>query len=139
MRNGSRGSQTRETRTRISAGIRATRAAWTPEEREAWAAKRRKPRGFDHRPVAMTYSGVHLLMRRLFPKTGRCEWCGRTDRRTQYALAVTVPTLNRADWLELCGSCHAAFDGRLTKAWASRRVQANEEHAVALAQQGPAS
>jgi hypothetical protein len=64
-------------------------------------------------------SNLHARMNKQFPRTGRCEWCGRTDRKTEYACAGHryVPNtyvaclLAKADWLELCRSCHQAFDG----------------------------
>lgn len=72
-------------------------------------------RGTDHplfKGEAASYTTVHKWMRRNFPKTGRCEYCGRTDRVTQYASAShSRYTLNRADWFELCVPCHRAVDG----------------------------
>src|SRR5215831_14814471 len=50
-------------------------------------------------------------MRRNYPKTGRCEYCGATDRPTEYASVGHRYTRNRADWFEFCRRCHNAFDG----------------------------
>jgi hypothetical protein len=58
------------------------------------------------------YAAIHYWINRNFPRVGRCEWCGRVDRKTEYASARhDVYTHNRADWFEFCRPCHRAFDG----------------------------
>lgn len=74
------------------------------------------PLPFDHRPIPMdenrrAYDAIHQWMPRRYPLIGRCEWCGRTDRKTEYASAGHRYTRNRADWFEFCRPCHRAFDG----------------------------
>ena len=75
-----------------------------------------KPIGFDHRVSASEsgttdYAVVHQWIRRHFLRTGRCEYCGATDRRTEYAAVGGRYTRNRADWFEVCKRCHMALDG----------------------------
>ena len=57
------------------------------------------------------YRDIHRWMNRHYPRIGRCEWCGGTDRKTQYANVGHRYTRNRADWFEFCCRCHAIFDG----------------------------
>lgn len=57
------------------------------------------------------YSPIHRWMHRHFPLGGRCEHCGCTDKRTEYASIGHAYTRDRASWLELCKPCHIAFDG----------------------------
>jgi hypothetical protein len=83
--------------------------------RDLPGASMRIPRG-PERPnwkgAAASYKTVHSYMGRHYPRTGRCELCGRTDRRTEYARGRRDKiTLNWADWFEFCRSCHRRFDG----------------------------
>jgi hypothetical protein len=73
-------------------------------------------RPFSHRAIVdldrKSYGAIHTWLNRQNPRTGRCEWCARTTRKTHYASASHARyTYNRADWLELCVPCHRAFDG----------------------------
>jgi hypothetical protein len=69
--------------------------------------------GFDHRVTTQTYTGVHEWLNDHYPRAGRCECCGRTDRPTEYAVARPgFFTRNRADWFEFCRRCHRLYDGR---------------------------
>lgn len=68
--------------------------------------------GFDHSPHRSGYKSIHTWINKHYPRIGRCEWCGCTDKRTSYATARRGWfTRNRADWIELCRSCHNYFDG----------------------------
>jgi hypothetical protein len=95
---------------------------------------------FDPRKAgrSMTYGAVHKFVRAHFARTGRCEYCGATDRPTEWANARL--TRNRADWFEMCRRCHRNFDGHpqmrnLAKATATRAVQ---QRAVTHCPQGHA-
>lgn len=70
-----------------------------------------------------SYSAIHRWIGRHFPRVGRCEYCGGTDKPTCYASADHRYTRNRTDWFELCYRCHSWFDGHGAKvsAAASRR------------------
>jgi alpha-tubulin suppressor-like RCC1 family protein len=59
----------------------------------------------------LTIGGIHQRMRRMFPKAGRCEYCGGRGR-TDYASIGHVYTEDRMDWFELCPRCHQWFDGK---------------------------
>lgn len=58
----------------------------------------------------MHYVALHRWLNRTFPRTGRCEFCARTSRPTQYASIGHRYTRCRHDYFELCQPCHAAFD-----------------------------
>lgn len=82
------------------------------ETRERIAATKRGERN----PNWKASSGLnetHTALRRAHPKRGRCEQCGR-EGRTDYAfLRHPEPyTRERADYVELCRSCHTAYDNR---------------------------
>ena len=57
------------------------------------------------------YRSLHEWMRVNFPLAGTCEHCGRSDKPTEYASVGHTYTRSRADWLELCRSCHRRMDG----------------------------
>lgn len=66
--------------------------------------------GFDHRPANVRFNQIHVWINKHYPRTGRCEYCGRTDRPTEYASDGHRYTRNRADWFEFCRACHKRFD-----------------------------
>ena len=69
------------------------------------------------------YHTLHQWMNKHYPRTGRCEYCGCTNRRTEYASASHDRyTRNRADWFEFCHPCHAAFDGSYVGSDAHRQA-----------------
>jgi hypothetical protein len=61
-------------------------------------------------PPNTAYVDLHQWINRHFPRTGQCEKCGGTGK-TEYASIDHTYTRNRADWLELCRSCHLRVDG----------------------------
>jgi hypothetical protein len=80
-------------------------------------------------PGTPRYQHVHKWIKRNFLRTGRCEWCGSTKRRTVYATARSDGyTYNRADWLELCDRCHVHFDGRTGSGEKNPRSKLTEAH-----------
>jgi hypothetical protein len=82
---------------------------------------------FDTPAGAPRYQHVHKWMKRMFPRMGRCEWCGSTKRQTSYANARSDGyTYNRADWLELCYRCHCHFDGRTCRGATNGRSKLTE-------------
>ena len=60
------------------------------------------------------YQGVHSYMQRNYPKTGRCETCGK-DARTHWSNVDHRYRRVRKDWVELCPSCHKKHDLALTQ------------------------
>lgn len=72
------------------------------------------------------YHGIHIWMRRRYPKSGTCDHCNQTPPRvncirrgkqttkdaTVYAFMYHPEpyTRNREDYLELCWGCHLKFD-----------------------------
>ncbi len=64
------------------------------------------------RPFTGGYHATHLWMNKHHPRTGTCEDCGSTDRRTEYASIGHTYTRNRDDWRELCKRCHTVLDKR---------------------------
>jgi hypothetical protein len=61
--------------------------------------------------AAASYFAVHMWLNAHFPRIGRCEFCARTNRATEYASIGHTYTRQRSDWFELCKRCHKAFDG----------------------------
>src|ERR1039458_6080848 len=59
------------------------------------------------------YQGIHAWMRKNYPKTGCCEHCGSVKKTTYASKSHTNYTRDRADYLELCYSCHLKFDNHL--------------------------
>lgn len=84
----------------------------------------RNPLGFDHRLYPGPYRTLHAWINRNFPRVGRCEYCARTDRATEYACMGHHYTRNRADWLELCRRCHRRLDGTSDATRAKRSANA---------------
>lgn len=59
-----------------------------------------------------SYGAIHTYLRSHFPKTGACDECGITGKRTEYALIHGREySRNREDYRELCKQCHNAYDG----------------------------
>lgn len=57
-----------------------------------------------------TNTTLHQALTKLFPKLGKCEYCG-SDESTAYALIHGRQySLNRKDYMELCRSCHNSYD-----------------------------
>lgn len=59
---------------------------------------------------AVGKKALHKWVRRNFENTGCCEECGRSDRTMDWASIGHVYTRDRADWRELCRSCHFKMD-----------------------------
>lgn len=80
----------------------------TPEHRAKLSAKR----GANHhnwKGDEASYTAIHVWLTRNHPKTGRCEECGR-EGRTDYSNTSGEYRRDRADYRELCRSCHRLFD-----------------------------
>jgi hypothetical protein len=52
---------------------------------------------------------IHNRMRKLRPKTGVCEECGR-EGYTELSNKDHRYTLDIEDWQELCRTCHTLYD-----------------------------
>lgn len=60
---------------------------------------------------AAGYTAIHTYLRKHFPKSGVCDECGDTSRRTEYALIKGREySRNREDYRELCKLCHNRYD-----------------------------
>ena len=58
-----------------------------------------------------SYGAIHTYLRKHFPKSGICDECGITGKRTEYALIKGREySRNREDYRELCKRCHNAYD-----------------------------
>lgn len=89
----------------------ATVRGWCPMHYQRWRRYGTPlPPGGAY-PKSGGYRFLHTWMNQTFPRMGRCEYCGSTRRRTQYASAGHRYTKHFADWFELCKPCHLAFDG----------------------------
>lgn len=77
------------------------------------------------------YDAMHRWLNQWHPKSGICENCGITGRRTHYAFLHHPErhTRNREDYRELCTSCHKRFDGHTSEqgfrngGWEKRRAK----------------
>jgi hypothetical protein len=59
---------------------------------------------------AVGYRAIHTYLQKHFPKTGICEECSESGK-TDYALIKDREySRDRADYRELCRSCHVAYD-----------------------------
>ena len=60
---------------------------------------------------------LHAALRFFYPKDGRCEECGATDRPTVWAYQrhPEPHTLDRNDYREQCRSCHAKLDNLMRR------------------------
>lgn len=94
-----RGPKSPETRAKMKAAWAGTPRPWL-----------RKPRPSIWSPEPLS-STLHAYINRTYPKTGRCEGCGR-EARTDYAFMLhpNPYTRNRIDYRELCRSCHVRLD-----------------------------
>lgn len=62
--------------------------------------------------LSRNYYAIHHYLCRHFPKTGRCEKCGVTRKKTQYShIHGREYSHNREDYRELCIHCHLVYDG----------------------------
>ncbi len=64
------------------------------------------------------YSALHRWMNNKYPRTGTCEACGEVSN-TEWSNVDHMYRRIRADWQELCKSCHDTFDINLRAAEAA--------------------
>ena len=78
-----------------------------------------------------SYGAIHAYLRKHFPKSGACDECGITGKRTEYALIKGREySRSRGDYRELCKRCHNAYDeigGSRWKGVATARSLAPEQ------------
>jgi 5-methylcytosine-specific restriction endonuclease McrA len=95
----------------------------TPEHRaNISAANKGKPKSPEHRAQIsaarraddLTYKAAHTRFLREWPKQGRCKECQRVGKTEWCWLHQRDQpggwSLNRADYREMCPTCHKAFD-----------------------------
>jgi len=71
----------------------------------------------------ISYSGVHMWMKRTFGLANTCEICHtRTSPKYEWANRSGNYLMERNDWLMLCAKCHHKFDNISQKMWATRRL-----------------
>ena len=62
---------------------------------------------------ASHHNGIHTWLRRNWTKADNCEECGKHGKTDWAFLRHPEPhTRERADYRELCRSCHVVFDRR---------------------------
>ena len=75
-----------------------------------------------------SYGAIHTYLRKHFPKTGTCDECGTTGKRTEYALIKGREySRDREDYRELCKLCHNRYDETGGSRW---RGVATARHAA---------
>lgn len=82
---------------------------------------------------------IHKWLRQNFPKTGRCEKCGR-EGKTDYAFLRHPESYTRdiADYRELCRSCHFKFDEPFLNRGADLNQRLTTEQRQAAGRKGAA-
>lgn len=66
------------------------------------------------------YGALHDWVKRRLGKASLCSECFSTDN-VQWANKSQEYKRELSDWLQLCASCHAKYDGIGYKSWAKRR------------------
>jgi hypothetical protein len=105
---------TEETRARIRAKALGRKASLAT--RAKMSAAHRGSRSSSWKGDAAGYGAIHSWLATYFTKTGTCEECGRSRpeiRRTEWANISGAYLRDRADYRELCTSCHKRFDARV--------------------------
>jgi hypothetical protein len=126
-----RGPLSEETKRKISEAQRGK--IITPEQRAKMSASHKGvplsethrqnmvaalPRGDRHpgwKGDAVSYIGLHAWMLRHFTKIGVCEDCGATPEKTEWANVTGLYIRDRAQFRELCISCHRTLDNPKNK------------------------
>ena len=65
------------------------------------------------------YYALHLWISRHYGKAKKCEFCGKTTGRIDWANKTYEYKRDRDNWLELCHKCHMHYDMR--NGWGSRK------------------
>lgn len=87
--------------------IARMKAAWKDKPRP-WLRGKRNPSTWKVNPSSGT---LHTFIKRHHPKTGSCERCGKKGKTDYAFLRHPLPyTRDRADYAEMCRSCHVKFD-----------------------------
>jgi hypothetical protein len=69
------------------------------------------PRNANWRGDEVGYHGLHIWVEAHKPRTGVCNACGATDRRTENANISGEYRRDVEDFIELCIPCHIDLDG----------------------------
>src|SRR3990167_622667 len=64
----------------------------------------------------VSYIGLHLWINRKLGKVDRCEHCGETTGRFEWANKSREYHRSLEDWIGLCYSCHEKYD----QTWVNR-------------------
>ena len=59
------------------------------------------------------YTALHAWLNKEYPRSGKCERCGQTEKPTEYANISGQYDWDREDFEELCHRCHMVSDGRI--------------------------
>jgi hypothetical protein len=64
----------------------------------------------DWRGDAVSYAGMHMWITRLKGRPERCEFCGKTEGRLEWANVSHEYRREADDWMGLCVPCHRHYD-----------------------------
>ena len=64
---------------------------------------------------AVGYSGLHIRIKKLLPKTKACENCGKITEYLDLANISQKYLHEVSDWEWICRKCHMTKDGRMEK------------------------
>ncbi len=77
----------------------------------------------DWRGDRISYSGLHIWLKRKFGGPKVCDHCGTTTAPIyDWANVSKEYKRVREDWKRLCRACHHAYDDKSTKIWATRKA-----------------
>jgi len=60
----------------------------------------------------VSYSALHIWVKRVFGKPVKCEKCVNPKGRIEWANKSGNYLRLRSDWMQLCNSCHYKYDRR---------------------------
>lgn len=64
----------------------------------------------NHKGDAVGYSALHDWVERVLGKPNKCEHCGVTDKRMEWANKSHEYKRVKDDWIRLCKKCHVKYD-----------------------------
>jgi len=90
----------------------------TPEHNAKIGAAVAASRNGNWKGAGASYKAIHKWLSENFPKSGVCESCGASDRRTAYAFQHHGQpyTRLREHYREWCWSCHHRADWKTVRA-----------------------
>lgn len=97
---------------------------WTDARNERRRIKTRGEKSHNWKGDDVGYQGIHRWLCKEYPKSGKCESCGKI-KRTQWALKSGKKHKRRRElYKELCSKCHIKYDNITKRGWKTKRTKA---------------